>query len=40
VPNWLDHLTRDEMMAAMDKGGVEGAIFISAFSMYCKLGRR
>ena len=34
VPNWPDHVTGDEMCAAMDKVGVDGAIFISAFSMY------
>src|SRR5260370_39606601 len=34
VPNWPDHVTGDEMVAAMDKLGVDGAIFISAFSMY------
>src|SRR5271155_3560763 len=34
VPNWPDHVTGDEMAAAMDKVGVDGAIFISAFSMY------
>jgi L-fuconolactonase len=34
VPNWSDHVTGDEMVAAMDKVGVDGAIFISAFSMY------
>src|SRR5205814_9422146 len=34
VPNWPDHVTGDEMGAAMDKVGVAGAIFISAFSMY------
>ena len=34
VPNWPDHVTGDEMVAAMDKIGVDGAIFISAFSMY------
>ncbi|MGC2012506.1 MAG: amidohydrolase family protein, partial [Pseudolabrys sp.] len=34
VPNWPDHVTGDEMIAAMDKVGVDGAIFISAFSMY------
>ena len=34
VPNWPDHVTGDEMVAAMDEVGVEGAIFISAFSMY------
>ena len=30
VPNWPDHVTGDEMVAAMDKVGVDGAIFISA----------
>jgi L-fuconolactonase len=34
IPNWPDHVTGDEMVAAMDKVGVDGAIFISAFSMY------
>src|SRR5213080_2258477 len=34
VPNCPDHVTGDEMVAAMDKVGVDGAIFISAFSMY------
>src|SRR5512132_1735199 len=34
VPNWPDHVTGDEMVTAMDKVGVDGAIFISAFSMY------
>jgi len=34
VPNWPDHITGDEMVSAMDKVGVDGAIFISAFSMY------
>ena len=34
VPNWPAHVTGDEMIAAMDKAGVDGAIFISAFSMY------
>ena len=34
VPNWPDHVTGDEMVAAMDSVGVDGAIFISAFSMY------
>jgi predicted TIM-barrel fold metal-dependent hydrolase len=34
VPNWPDHVTGDEMVAEMDKVGVDGAIFISAFSMY------
>src|SRR4029453_625520 len=34
VPNWPDHVTGDEMVAARDQVGVDGAIFISAFSMY------
>src|SRR6201992_689031 len=34
VPNWPDHVTGDEMVEAMDKVGVDGAIFISSFSMY------
>src|SRR3954464_8702980 len=34
VPNWPPHVTGDEMVAAMDNVGVDGAIFISAFSMY------
>src|SRR3984893_3878266 len=34
VPNWPDHVTGDEMVEAMDKVGVDGAIFISAFLLY------
>ena len=34
VPNWPLHVTGDEMVAAMDAVGVDGAIFISAFSQY------
>ena len=34
VPNWPPHVPGDEMVAAMNKVGVDGAIFISAFSMY------
>jgi len=34
VPNWPAHVTGDEMVAAMDKVGVDGAILVSAFSMY------
>ncbi|HEX5212934.1 MAG TPA: amidohydrolase family protein [Pseudolabrys sp.] len=34
VPNWPPHVTGDEMCAAMDKVGVDGAIFISARSLY------
>src|SRR5262245_53205532 len=33
-PNQPDHATGDEMVAAMDGVGVDGPIFISAFSMY------
>ena len=33
-PDWPPHVTGDEMVAAMDKVGVDGAIFISAFSLY------
>ena len=34
VPNWPEHVTGDEMIAAMDEVGVDGAIFISAFGLY------
>jgi L-fuconolactonase len=34
TPNWPAHVTGDEMVAALDKNGVDGAIFISAFAMY------
>lgn len=34
VPNWPDHVTGTEMVAAMDKVGVDGAIFVSPFTMY------
>ena len=34
VPNWPEHVTGDEMIAAMDKVGVDGAILVSPFSMY------
>ena len=34
VPNWPEHVTGDEMIAAMDAVGVDGAIFVSSFSMY------
>jgi predicted TIM-barrel fold metal-dependent hydrolase len=34
VPNWPPSATGDEMVAAMDRVGVDGAIFISAFSLY------
>lgn len=35
LPNWADHVTGDEMMAAVDKVGVDGTIFISASAFYC-----
>jgi predicted TIM-barrel fold metal-dependent hydrolase len=34
VPNWPDHVTGDEMVAAMEAVGVDGAILVSAFSLY------
>jgi L-fuconolactonase len=34
VPNWPAHVTGDEMVAAMDELGIDGAIFISPFSLY------
>src|SRR5207247_8058958 len=34
VPNWPPHVTGDEMVAAMDKVGVDGAILVLPFSMY------
>src|SRR6516225_9728980 len=34
VPNWPEHVTGDEMVAAMDTVGVDGAILVSAFSLY------
>jgi L-fuconolactonase len=34
VPNWPDHATGDEMVAAMNEVGVDGAILISPYSMY------
>jgi predicted TIM-barrel fold metal-dependent hydrolase len=34
TPNWPGHVTGDEMVAAMDKVGVDGAILISPFAMY------
>src|SRR6201986_4711817 len=34
VPNWPDHVTGDEMVAATAKVGVDAGIFISAFSVY------
>jgi predicted TIM-barrel fold metal-dependent hydrolase len=33
VPNWPEHVTGDEMVVAMDKVGVDGAIFVSPYSM-------
>src|SRR2546429_4391149 len=34
VPNWPGHVTGDEMVAAMDHVGVDGAIAVSPLSMY------
>jgi L-fuconolactonase len=34
VPNWPASATGDETVAAMDKLGIDGAIFISCFSIY------
>lgn len=34
VPNWPAHATGDEMVAELDRLGIDGAIFISSFSMY------
>jgi predicted TIM-barrel fold metal-dependent hydrolase len=34
IPNWPAHATGNEMVVAMDAVGVDGAIFISSFSMY------
>jgi L-fuconolactonase len=34
IPNWPDHVTGTEMVAAMDSVGVDGAILVSAFSLY------
>ena len=34
VPNWPAHVTGEEMVAAMDALGVDGAILVSAFAMY------
>ena len=34
VPNWPAHVTGDEMVAAMDKLGIDGAINISPFALY------
>src|SRR5437016_7840005 len=34
LPHWPQHVSGDEMVAAMDKVGVAGAIYVSPFSMY------
>ncbi len=34
TPNWPDHVDGDEMVAAMNAVGVDGAIFVNAFTMY------
>ncbi|MGV3626223.1 MAG: hypothetical protein ACO1PN_00885 [Betaproteobacteria bacterium] len=33
-PNWPASATGDEMVAEFDRLGIDGAIFISSFSMY------
>jgi hypothetical protein len=33
VPNWPDHVTGDEMVAAMDKVDVDGAIFLDDLTL-------
>jgi hypothetical protein len=38
VPNWPDHVTGDEMVTAMDKVGVDGAIFIWFCRKFCSGG--
>ena len=34
VPNWPPHVTGDEMVAEMDKLGIDGAIMVAVFSIY------
>lgn len=34
VPNWPPRVNGEDMVAAMDAVGVDGAIFVSSFSMY------
>ena len=34
VPNWPDHVTGDETVAAMENVGVHGAILVSPFALY------
>jgi predicted TIM-barrel fold metal-dependent hydrolase len=34
TPNWPDQVDGDDMVAAMNGVGVDGAIFVNAFSMY------
>ena len=34
APDWPPHVTGDEMVAAMDAVGVDGAIIVSPFTMY------
>lgn len=34
VPNWPAHVTADEMVAALDAVGVDGAILVSPFMLY------
>ena len=37
VPNWPPRVNGDDMVAAMDKVGVDGAIFISALQQDCRI---
>ena len=39
VPNWPEHVTGDEMVAAMDKVGVDGAILVSPLLRSSTMGR-
>ena len=34
IPPWPDEVTGDDMVAAMDAVGVDGALLVSPFSMY------
>jgi len=34
VPNWPAHATGDELVAELDRLGIDGAFFLSSFSMY------
>src|SRR4026208_668769 len=39
VPNWPEHVTGDEMVAAMDKLGIHGATYTSPSATYRHDGR-